>query len=59
MTAKQDMLYTVDMMNFGYGPMMGWNGGGWFGTLGFLTWIVWLAVGVLLVIWLWQKVNGK
>lgn len=46
------------MMNFGYMPMMGWNGG-WVGGLGLLTWLVWLAVGVLLVVWLWQKISGK
>ncbi len=39
--------------------MMGWGGMGWFGSLGFLTWLVYLAVGVLLIIWLWQKINHK
>ena len=43
----------------GYGSMMGWGGMGWFGSLGFLTWLVYLAVGVLLIIWLWQKINHK
>lgn len=41
-------------MMYQWGGMMG--GGAW-GTLAFLTWIVWLAVGVLLIIWLWQKIS--
>ncbi|MBI4085457.1 MAG: hypothetical protein HY432_03070 [Candidatus Liptonbacteria bacterium] len=47
------------MMNYGYGyePMMG--SGGWFGTLALLTWIVWLAVGILLAVWLWQNISKK
>ena len=32
-------------------------GGGVFGFLGLTTWIVWLAVGVLLVMYLWKKVS--
>jgi hypothetical protein len=43
------------MCNWGQG-MMGW---GWLGWLFMLTWIVWLAVGIFLAIWLWQKINKK
>lgn len=37
-----------------YGSMMGYGGGN---LLGFANEIVWLAVGVLLVIWLWGQVK--
>lgn len=37
---------------FGYGM-------GLFGSLGFLTWIVWLVVGVLLAVWLWKKISKE
>lgn len=43
------------MMGYSFGPM--WGGGGVFGLLAALTWLVWLAVGVLLVVWLWKKVK--
>lgn len=44
------------MMGYGnFGPM--WGGGGVFGLLFTLTWLVWLAVGVLLVVWLWKKIK--
>ena len=46
------------MMNYyGYGDGS-WGGmmGSW-GWLMSLTWIVWLVVGILLVVWLWQKVR--
>ncbi|QQG42511.1 MAG: hypothetical protein HYW15_03330 [Candidatus Giovannonibacteria bacterium] len=45
------------MMGYGYGfgSMMG--GGGLFGFFGVLTWLVWLAVGILLAVWLWKKIN--
>ena len=47
------------MMNFG-GPMMGgYGGGGLFGLLGILTWLVWLTVGILLIMYLWRKVNKR
>jgi hypothetical protein len=42
------------MMGFGYG-----GGMGLFGTLGFITWIVWLLVGIFLAIFLWQKISKK
>ncbi|MDP2735672.1 MAG: hypothetical protein Q8P12_05705 [bacterium] len=42
------------MWNWGY-DMMGWGGG--FGWLFGITWIVWLVVGVLLAVWLWQKIS--
>jgi len=43
------------MMNYGYGSMMGWGGG--MGLLGLLTWLVFLTVGVLLIVFLWQKIK--
>lgn len=33
--------------------------GGGFGTIFTISWIVWLAVGILLAIFLWQKVTKK
>ena len=39
------------MMGGGYG------GGSVFAILGFLTWIVWLIVGVMIIIWLWKQIN--
>lgn len=48
------------MMNYGWGPMMGaWGGvgAGLWGLLALLTWLVWLAVGILLVIWLWKRIK--
>ncbi len=45
------------MMYGNYGSMMGWLGGWGIGM--FLTWVVWTAVGVLLIIWLWQKISKK
>jgi uncharacterized membrane protein len=41
-------------MGFGYG---GGYGMGLFGSLGFLTWIVWFVVGILLAIYLWKKIS--
>jgi len=47
------------MMNFGsgYGPMFG--GGGGFGAIALVTWLVWIVVGIFLAILLWQKINKK
>ena len=45
------------MMGY-YGQFMG-GCGGTFGVLGLLTWLVWVGVGVLLFIWLWQKISHK
>lgn len=42
------------MMGSGMGAGMGL-----FGTLGLLTWIVWLVVGVLLAMWLWKKISKE
>lgn len=42
------------MMYGGFGSMMG---GGLFGVLGFLTWLVYLAVGILLIIYLSKKIK--
>ncbi|MDO8600970.1 MAG: hypothetical protein Q7R73_05225 [bacterium] len=40
----------------GFGP--GFMGGG--GSLLFLlTWLVWLAVGILAAAWLWKQINKK
>ena len=41
------------MMDYGYG----YGGMNLFGSLGLLTWIVWLAVGILLCVYLWKKIN--
>ena len=35
--------------------MMGWGFSG--GLFGLASDVVWLAVGVLLVVWLWRQVN--
>ena len=42
----------------GYG-MMGYGGGmmGSFGLLAIMMWSVWLVVGILAIVWLWQHVN--
>ena len=44
----------------GWGNMMGWGGmsGAW-GWLGFATYLVWLGISVLALIWLYKKVFGK
>ena len=37
----------------------GWGGAGW-GLGAFLvvaTWLVWLTVGVMLIVWLWQRIS--
>ncbi len=34
--------------------MMGWGLWPWFFTL---TWLVWLVVGILIIVWLWKKIN--
>ena len=39
-----------------YGPMGGWGFGG---LLGIVNEIVWLAVGILLVMWLWEQVKKR
>ena len=44
------------MGNLGQSPM------GWFGFASWLvtlTWIVWLAVGILAAIWLWKQITKK
>ena len=47
------------MMNFGgySGSMMG--GAGTFGLMAFITWLVWILVGVFLAVFLWQKISKK
>lgn len=42
------------MMGYGYGGMMG---GGGFGALGFITWLVVMADLILLGVWLWKKIK--
>jgi len=50
-----------------YGNMMDWHFGngtimgstGVFAILFLLTWLVWLAVGILVAIWLWRIINKK
>ena len=44
------------MMYYGYPMMAGWGLWGLFATLACL---VWLSVGVLLIVYLWQKINKK
>ena len=36
--------------------MMGW-GGGAFGLLALITWLVWTGVGVLACVWLWKQIK--
>jgi len=48
-----DAMHQYGMMSF-----MGGSGGVW-GLLATAFFLVWLAVGVLLVVWLWGKVNKK
>jgi hypothetical protein len=44
------------MWNYGgYDHMMGFGAG----FFGFITWLVFMTVGVLLAIFLWQKINKK
>lgn len=52
--------YSQNMMG-GWGNMMGWSGmsGGVWGLFGFITYLVWLGISVLVLIWLYQKVFGK
>jgi len=45
------------MMYGNYGSMMGWIGTWGIGV--FLTWLIWSIVGVMLIIWLWQKISKK
>ncbi|HEY9583075.1 MAG TPA: hypothetical protein VJK09_02050 [Candidatus Paceibacterota bacterium] len=48
------------MMRYGYeyGGDWGLMGGG-FGFLGVVTWLVIIIDGILLGIWLWQKISKK
>ena len=45
------------MMRFGYEMtnMMNWGYGG--SLLAGLTWVVWLVVGVLAIVWLWKQIQ--
>lgn len=44
----------------GYGMMGGWYGGwNWLLVLGFLNLLSWLIVGVLLAVWLWQRISKR
>ncbi|MBI2607885.1 MAG: hypothetical protein HYW51_03605 [Candidatus Doudnabacteria bacterium] len=44
----------------GYWPGMGHMfGSGAFSWFGYLMAIIWLVIGVLVIIWLWQKINKK
>lgn len=43
------------MNYFGYGMMGGWGGGIWMTLL----WSVWLIVGILIIVWLWQHIDKK
>lgn len=44
------------MMMDGWGMGWGMGAGGWFFGI---TWIVWLIVGILAAVWLWQQINKK
>ena len=54
---KRARVWYNTYMGYGFGSMMG--GGGLFGVLGLLTWLVYLTVGVLLIIYLSKKINKK
>lgn len=47
----------IDGHMMGWGGMMG-QGGGWFWLAAF-TWLVWLVVGILLIVWLLKKISQK
>ncbi|MEX0877711.1 MAG: hypothetical protein WDZ40_02485 [Candidatus Spechtbacterales bacterium] len=47
------------MMDWHMGNGVGMMGGGVFGFFALLTWLVWLVVGILAVVWLWQDINRK
>lgn len=46
--------YQLTPRHMGYGPMGGY---GFNSILGFANEIIWLAVGVLLIIWLYRQVK--
>ena len=46
-------------MMYGYGHMFGWGGPSIFGFLCTATWLVWLAAGILLAIYLWKKISKE
>lgn len=49
-------------MGSGWGGMMGGGWGFGWGLGMFLvvaTWLVWLVVGVMLIIWLWRQIDKK
>jgi hypothetical protein len=46
-------------LNGGY-EMMGYGGGmGSFGLFAVMAWSVWIVVGILACVWLWQNINKK
>lgn len=49
-----------NMMGTNWGGMMGsgWGFGFW-AWLAVSTWLIWLVVGVLLIIWLWRLISKK
>ena len=64
------MMNRMMAQNLGWGErrdnawgMMNWANstgwGGWFGIFGFVTSLVWLGIGVLILIWLFKKVFEK
>lgn len=48
----------IEDFGVGYGMMGGYNGGG-FSTFMVMGGIVWIVVGVLAGVWLWQNINKK
>ncbi|MBI2454235.1 MAG: hypothetical protein HYV54_01530 [Parcubacteria group bacterium] len=61
------MMGRMMAQNLGWGErrdnawgMMNWaNWSGWFGVFGFVISLIWLGIGILILIWLAQKVLGK
>mgnify|MGYP001575364420 FL=1 len=47
-------------MGSNWGSMMGdsWGFGFWAWAM-VTTWLIWLVVGVMLIIWLWRRIDKK
>lgn len=58
----KDIIMMGNMMGAEWGGMMGGGWGvGWVlgAFLAVATWLVWLTVGVMLIIWLWRQIGKK
>ena len=53
--AARHLCYNKHMMNY-YGGMMGW-GGGYGGAFGWISELVWLVAGIMLIVWLWKQIK--